>query len=241
MTAQRKLRALITGASRGIGRATAEAFAASNIDLVLVSRSQDQLDELTQTLQKQGGDARAFAINLSDVHQVKSQISQLLEDVGPVDVLVNNAGMGFTAELIDMSLADWQRVIDLNLTSAFQCIQAVLPGMRSQQQGTIINVVSVAGQQAFPQWGAYCASKFALMGLTKSLAQEERPHGIRVTAVCPGAVNTPLWDTDTVDADFDRTAMLKPADVAQSVLHIVQMPQHAVIEELVLMPNAGTF
>ena len=178
---------------------------------------------------------------MSEVGQVKSQISQLLDQVGPIDILINNAGMGYTGELIDMPLADWQRVLGLNVTSVFECVQAVLPGMRSQQQGTIINIVSIAGQQAFPQWGAYCASKFALMGFTKSLAQEERPHGIRVTAVCPGAVNTPLWDTDTVDADFDRSAMLKPENVAQSILHIVQMPQNAVIEELVLMPNAGTF
>ncbi|ABW30584.1 SDR family oxidoreductase [Acaryochloris marina] len=241
MTAQRKLRALITGASRGIGRATAEAFAASNIDLVLVSRSQAQLDELAQTLQEQGVEVRGVAINLSEVGQVKSQISQLLDQVGSIDILINNAGMGYTGELIDMPLADWQRVLGLNVTSVFECVQAVLPGMRSQQQGTIINIVSIAGQQAFPQWGAYCASKFALMGFTKSLAQEERPHGIRVTAVCPGAVNTPLWDTDTVDADFDRSAMLRPENVAQSILHIVQMPQNAVIEELVLMPNAGTF
>ncbi len=241
MTAQRKLRALITGASRGIGRATAKALAASNIDVVLVSRSQAQLGDLAQQLQQQGVEAQSFAIDLSEVDQVKSQMGQLLANVGPIDILINNAGMGYTADLIDMPLADWQRVLDLNLTSAFQCIQAVLPQMRSQQQGTIINVVSIAGQQAFPQWGAYCASKFALMGLTKALAQEERPHGIRVTAVCPGAVNTPIWDTETVDADFDRTAMLKPEDVAQSILHIVQMPQHAVIEELVLMPNAGAF
>lgn len=241
MTAQRKLRALITGASRGIGRATAEAFAASDIDLALVSRSQAQLADLAQKLQHLGVEAQSFAIDLSVVDQVKPQISQLMAEVGPIDILINNAGMGYTTDLIDMPLADWQGVLDLNLTSAFQCIQAVLPQMRSQQQGTIINVISIAGQQAFPQWGAYCASKFGLMGLTKALAQEERPYGIRVTAICPGAVNTPLWDTDTVDADFDRTAMLKPEDVAQSILYVVQMPQNAVIEELVLMPNAGAF
>lgn len=241
MIAQRKLRALITGASSGIGRATAEAFAASGMDLALVSRSHGPLADLAQSLTKQGVEAQPFAIDLSKVDQVKSQINNLMNDWGPIDVLINNAGMGCTADLIDMPLTDWQAVLDLNLTSVFQCVQAVLPQMRSQQQGTIINVISIAGQQAFPQWGAYCASKFGLMGLTKALAQEERQHGIRVTALCPGAVNTPLWDTKTVDADFDRSAMLKPENVAQSILHIVQMPQQAVIEELVLMPNAGAF
>jgi len=241
MAAQRNLRALITGASSGIGRATAEVFAASGMDLALVSRSHDALADLAQTLTKQGVEAKPFDLDLSKVDQVKSQIESLINDWGPIDVLINNAGMGYTADLLNTPLMDWQAVLDLNLTSVFQCVQAVLPQMRSQQQGTIINVISIAGQQAFPQWGAYCASKFGLMGLTKALAQEERQHGIRVTALCPGAVNTPLWDTKTVDEDFDRSAMLKPENVAQSILHIVQMPQQAVIEELILMPNAGAF
>lgn len=241
MTAQRKLRALITGASSGIGRATAEAFAKSGIDLALVSRSHGPLEDLARDLQRQGVEVKPFCIDLSKVDEVGTEISKLITNVGPIDILINNAGMGYTAALLDTPLTDWQAVLDLNLTSPFQCIQAVIPQMRSQQQGTIINVISIAGQQAFPQWGAYCASKFGFMGLTKALAQEERQYGIRVTAMCPGAVNTPLWDTPTVDADFDRTAMLKPEDVAQAILNIVQMPQNSVIEELVLMPNAGAF
>jgi short-subunit dehydrogenase len=132
-------------------------------------------------------------------------------------------------------------VIDLNLTSVFECTKAVLPGMRSSRSGSIINVVSIAGQQVFPNWGAYCVSKFGLMALSKAFAAEERAHGIRVCAICPGAVNTPIWDTETVQADFDRSAMLTPEIVAQSILQTVQLPQQAVIEELTLMPNAGTF
>jgi NAD(P)-dependent dehydrogenase (short-subunit alcohol dehydrogenase family) len=113
--------------------------------------------------------------------------------------------------------------------------------MRAQGHGTIINVISVAGRQAFPEWGAYCASKFGLMGLTKTLAQEEKVHGIRVIALCPGAVNTPLWDSATVQADFDRTFMLTADDVAQAIVTAALMPQHVVVDELVLMPNVGTF
>lgn len=241
MTAQKKLRALITGASSGIGRATAEVLAASGVDLALVSRSQESLSDLAEALKQQGIKAQPYCIDLSEVDRVNPQIGKLMDEFGPIDILINNAGMGYTAGLLDTPLTDWQAVLDLNLTSPFQCIQAVLPQMRSQQRGIIINVISIAGQQTFPQWGAYCASKFGLMGLSKALAQEERQHGIRVTALCPGAVNTPFWDTTTVDADFDRAAMLKPEDVAQSILNIVQMPQNAVVEELVLMPNAGTF
>jgi short-subunit dehydrogenase len=132
-------------------------------------------------------------------------------------------------------------VLDLNLTSVFQCIQGVLPGMRERASGTIVNVVSIAGQQVFPNWGAYCVSKFGLMALSKALAAEERQNGIRVTAICPGSVNTPLWDTETVQADFDRSAMLTPEIVAESILQIVMLPQQAVIEELTLMPHGGAF
>jgi short-subunit dehydrogenase len=241
MSTQRKLRALITGASSGIGRATAVAFAKSGIDLALVGRCQSRLTDLVEDLQALGVTVQPFSIDLAAVDQVSTQIRHLLDQFGSIDILINNAGIGYTAEVLDTPLTDWQVVLNLNLTSPFQCIQAVLPQMRSQQSGTIINVISVAGRQAFPQWGAYCASKFGLLGLTKTLAQEERPYGLRVTALCPGAVNTALWDTATVNADFDRTAMLNPEDVAQSILQIVQMPQHAVIEELVLMPNVGTF
>ncbi|NJK40549.1 MAG: SDR family oxidoreductase [Acaryochloridaceae cyanobacterium SU_2_1] len=241
MTLQHQPRALITGASTGIGKATAIAFAQAGLDLALVSRSQDALEDLAQDLRQAGRQVHTYGLDLAQVDQVAVQLGKILAEVGPLDILINNAGMGYTGALIDMPLSDWQGVMNLNLTSPFQCIQALLPQMRSQGRGTIVNIISIAGRQAFPDWGAYCASKFGLMGLTKSLAQEERQHGIRVIAICPGAVNTSLWDTPTVAADFDRSAMLTPEQVAQVILTAVQMPDQAVIEELVLMPNVGTF
>jgi NADP-dependent 3-hydroxy acid dehydrogenase YdfG len=234
-------RVLITGASRGIGKATALAFAKAGVSSVLLGRSIDQLQSTAEAVRASGSEAIAIQLDLSQVDRVKPRLTQILEEVGTIDLLVNNAGMGYTGSLVETSLADWQRIIDLNLTSPFQCIQAILPGMRSQQRGTIINVISIAGRQSFPDWGAYCASKFGLMGMTKTLAQEERPHGIRVVALCPGAVNTPLWDTDTVQADFDRSQMLTPEDVADAIVHAALLPQNVVLDELVLMPNAGTF
>lgn len=236
MTSSLQQRALITGASSGIGRATAHAFANAGIHLALVSRTEEKLDALAEELRPHV-EVQTYCIDLACVEQVAAGIAE----IGHVDILVNNAGMGYTAELADTSLDDWQSVLNLNLTSPFQCIQAVLPGMRSQGRGSIINVVSVGGRQVFGQWGAYCTSKFGLMALTKTLAIEERTHGIRVIAICPGAVNTALWDSSDVDADFDRSAMLTPEDVAQAIVAAVQLPQHAVIEEMVLMPNVGTF
>lgn len=241
MTSSIQRRALITGASSGIGRATALAFASSGIHVALVSRSVDQLKEVASEAQKAGVEAKAYPLDLAKVNQVHEQIDSIVAAFGPLDILVNNAGMAYTGDLINTPLADWQRVIDLNLTSVFQCIKGVLPGMRDRGNGLIINVVSIAGQQVFPNWGAYCVSKFGLMALSKTLAMEERANGIRVTAICPGSVNTPIWDTETVQADFDRSAMLTPEVVAESILHIASLPPEAVIEELTLMPSIGAF
>ncbi|WP_413162325.1 SDR family oxidoreductase [Capilliphycus salinus ALCB114379] len=241
MTSPIERRALITGASSGIGKATALAFAKAGIHVALVSRSQEQLETIAELARQAGVEANAYALDLAKVEQVHEQIDTIAAAFGPIDILVNNAGMGYTSPLASTPLTEWQQVLDLNLTSVFQCIQGVLPGMRERGSGTIVNVVSIAGQQVFPNWGAYCVSKFGLMALSKALAAEERAHGIRVSAICPGAVNTSLWDTETVQADFDRSAMLTPEMVAESILHIVMLPPQAVIEELTLMPHGGAF
>ncbi|NJN85477.1 MAG: SDR family oxidoreductase [Leptolyngbyaceae cyanobacterium SL_7_1] len=231
--------ALITGASSGIGRATAVAFAEAGVDLALVSRSQEKLAPLVQALQDKGVRAIGYGIDLADVGSVRGNMEAIVADFGAIDIVVNNAGMGYTGNLQDTPLSDWQQVIDLNVTSVFQCIQAVLPGMRHRHQGTIINIASIAAHQAFPGWGAYSVSKAGLLALSKTLAIEESASGIRVTTLCPGSVNTPLWDSVTVRADFDRSQMLTPEIVAQSILHIALLPPQAVVPELTLMPSAG--
>ncbi len=233
--------ALITGASSGIGKATAIAFAKAGINLVLVGRNQQKLDEVALQTRSFGVEVAVFIVDLSDLSQVHDKISALVETLPRLDIVINNAGMGYTNGLLETPLADWQRVIDLNVTSVFQVIQAVLPKLRSQKFGTIINLSSVAAHQTFPNWGLYCVSKFGLLALTKTLAAEERSYGIRAISMSPGSVNTELWDTDTVQADFDRSAMLTPEVVAASILYAAQMPQGATIEEMILLPTGGTF
>lgn len=232
--------ALVTGASSGIGRETALALAQVGFGVLLLGRSQTRLQALVDQIQTNNGVAIAISHDLAELDRNPALIADLASQY-PISVLVNCAGIGYTGPLATMPLADWQAVLAVNLTSALQCIQAVLPGMRARQQGTIVNVVSIAGEQVFPDWGAYSVSKFGLMALTKTLALEERPHGVRVSAICPGSVNTPLWDTETVQADFNRDAMLTPDVVAKSILHLIQLPPEAVIETLTLMPHAGTF
>lgn len=241
MTPQTERYALITGASSGIGKATSLAFAQAGIHLALVSRNQTQLQQVAEQAATYGVKAHIYPADLADLTQVRQTIAAIAEALPAIDILVNNAGMAYTGTLAEMPLQDWQQVLNLNLTSVFQCIQGILPTMRQRQRGTIINVASIAGHQVFPEWGAYCVSKFGLVALSKTLAAEERPHGIRVVTISPGSVNTPIWDTNTVNADFDRTQMLTPEIVAQTILYAALLPETAVIEDLTLMPNAGTF
>jgi short-subunit dehydrogenase len=241
MTHPTKPYALITGASSGIGRATAIAFAQAGYPLALVARDTAKLASVAAEVAAFGVEAQVYPIDLADIDQVKTRVAAIAAACEPLQILVNNAGMGYTGALADMPLSAWQQVLNLNLTSVWQCIQAVLPTMRQQQRGTIINVASIAGYQVFPDWGAYCVSKFGLVALSKTLAAEERDHGIRVVTISPGAVNTPIWDTDTVQSEFDRSQMLTPDLVAQSILYTVQLPERAVVETLTLLPNAGTF
>ena len=204
-----------------------------------MSRSQEKLEAVASAANETGVKAKVYPLDLAQISQVKEKMSAIAADFGPIDILVNNAGMGYTGTLSETPLSDWLQVMNINLTSVFQCILGILPPMRDRGRGTIINVASVAGKQPFPNWGAYSVSKAGLIALSKTLAAEERTHGIRVTAICPGAVNTELWDTETVHLDFDRSAMLTPQIVAQSILHIALLPAQAVIEELTLMPSAG--
>ena len=225
---------LVTGGSKGIGKEVVLELAKAGAIVAIASRQvPENLAEL--------GIHRAYSIDLAEVDSVSAKVQIIINDLEGLDILINSAGMAYTAEILETSLADWQKVLNLNLTSVFECIRAVLPTMRSQNSGTIINIASIAAKQAFPTWGAYSASKFGLLGLTQALAAEERGHGIKVMAICPGSVNTPLWDTlaPEVSTNFDRKAMLDAKTVAVMIMTMLSLPANAIIQELVLMPNAG--
>lgn len=233
------LKVLVTGASSGIGRATALAFAQAGYQVALVGRSASKLEAVVVEAAAFGGVAKPFVIDLGLLDQIQPQMAAIASEFGPIEILVNCAGMGYTNLLRETSLEDWQQVLDLNLTSIFQTTLAILPQMRDRGQGTIINVASIAAHNAFPEWGAYCVSKAALVAFGKVLAMEERSYGIRVMTISPGSVNTPIWDTDSVKADFDRSMMLSPEVVAQSILQAALFPQSVVIEEMTILSNAG--
>ena len=232
--------ALITGASRGIGRRTAELLARKGWDLQLIARRGDQLEQLSAELRPMGVQVDFRSVDLTDPQVIAPELTELLKQGPPPAVLINNAGAAYTGDLLTMPLERWQWLMQLNVTSVMQVCAAVVPAMRANG-GLVINLNSHAARNAFPQWGAYCVSKAALASFTRCLAEEERAHGIRACTLTLGAVNTPLWDAETVQSDFDRRAMLSVDQAAETLVNLAEQPVNQVIEDLTLMPAAGAF
>ncbi len=187
--------ALITGASQGIGRATALLFAERGARVVLAARSADKLAAVEAEIKQAGGQALAVTLDVSDEEQVKSGIKQVLEHFGHIDILVNNAAITRDQLQMRMKRADWDSVIQTNLTGVHLCCQAVIPGMLKQRSGRIINITSVVAQTGNPVQANYIASKAGVIGLTKALAMEIASRGITVNAVAPGFIDTAMTES----------------------------------------------
>ncbi len=231
---------LITGASRGIGRATAKAFADSGWDLLLTSRSENDLESLIKEIDNTKIKAFYKSIDLSNPNDISKGIDELMNNGLIPSVVINNAGVAWTGDILSMPLDKWEWIMQINLTSIFQVCSKVIPLMR-KKGGLVINVSSHASRNSFPQWGAYCVSKAALLSFTKCLAEEERKNFIRACTLTLGSVNSSLWDSDTVDMNFDRDSMLSVEQVAFELLHLANQPRNQIIEDLTLMPSGGAF
>ncbi len=204
----------------------------------MTARSADQLDQLGSQLRNQGVSVASAAIDLTQADAIGSAMADLLQRGETPSVLINNAGAAYTGDLLAMPLERWQWLLQLNVTSVMQVCSAVVPAMR-ENGGLVINISSHAARNAFPQWGAYCVSKAALASFTRCLAEEERANGIRACTLTLGAVNTPLWDAETVQSDFDRRAMLSVDQAAETLANLAMQPSNQLIEDLTLMPAAG--
>ena len=233
--------ALITGASRGIGASAARCFASAGYNLLLTARPSAEFQILADEVRETGCQVETAGIDFSDADSVAPGVRELCSRGMRPSVVINNAGAAWNGSLADMPLESWQWLFQLNLCSVFQICQVVVPALREQGGGLIVNVSSHAARQAFPGWGAYCASKAALASFSRCLAEEERQHGIRVSTLTLGSVNTPLWDSETVHCSFDRRAMLSADQVARTLLFLAQQPHQQVVEDLTLMPAVGAF
>ena len=207
---------------------------------MLTARSADQLEQLASELSAKGVSVAYEAIDLTQPEVIAAAMAVLLQQGATPSVLINNAGAAYTGDLLAMPLERWQWLLQLNVTSVMQVCSAVVPAMR-ENGGLVINISSHAARNAFPQWGAYCVSKAALASFTRCLAEEERGHGIRACTLTLGAVNTPLWDAETVQSDFDRRAMLSVDQAAETLANLAMQPSNQLIEDLTLMPAAGAF
>ena len=232
--------ALITGATKGIGKSTAQTFARAGWNLILLGRDIRNLQDLKNELSTTGVQINILAFDLSQSDKVDQYLNQCINSYGCPTVVINNAGFAFNGELVSMPLDKWQEIIQVNLTSVFQICSCIVPLMRNKG-GLIINVSSHAANNAFPNWGAYCVSKAALASFTKCLREEERKNSIRACTINLGSVNTPLWDSEFVDSDFNKDSMLSSDKVSETILFIAEQPKSQLIEDLTLMPATGAF
>jgi len=229
--------ALVTGAGRGIGRAIAVAFAAEGAAVALAARSRADLAGVAGEIRERDGRALAVPTDVTQDGAVEALVEQTLADLGRIDVLVTSAGTAAFGAVADSKPADWDTMLALNLRAVMVCCRAVLPAMLRQRTGTIINVGSIASKRALPGSAVYTATKTAIDAFSRVLAEELRPHGVRVGVLVAGAVDTPLWDT--LGSSPPREKMLRPEDVARAAVLMAALPPHASLEELTLLPAGG--
>ena len=229
--------AVVTGAGRGIGRAIAGAFAAEGADVVLASRTREDLERVAAEIERAGGRARVVPTDVADDAAVGRLAAETVGALGGIDLLVTAAGVASFGPVAAAGPRDWDAMLTVNLRATMVCCRAVLGPMLGRGRGTIINVASIAASRPIPGAAAYTATKAAIVGFSRVLAEELRTGGVRVGVLVPGAVDTPLWDT--IPGGPDRARMLRPEDVARAAVLMATLPPGATLEELTLLPAGG--
>lgn len=231
MTSLKSTRAIVTGASKGIGRAIAERLANEGANLALLARSEDLLKDRVADCIKRGVEARAFACDVAHEAAVTNAISGAIDWLGGVDLLVNNAGLGYFGSIDELTVTQFDEMIDTNMRGVFLCSRAVVPRMKADGGGVIVNIASIAGKAGSLGGTGYVGSKFGVMGMSECMGLDLRPHNIRVAAICPGSVNAP-------DFRQNRSTRVKPenmiqaSDVAEAVVYVASQPSRIFIREL---------
>jgi 3-oxoacyl-[acyl-carrier protein] reductase len=228
--------AFVTGATQGIGRATAFALGRAGYRVGVCARTAAKVESLIAELQAEGIEAAGAAADVADPGQVRRAVALVVERLGEIGVLVNNAGVLIARPFEELTLEDWDATMATNLRSLYLVTREVLPGMRRRREGTIVNVASLAGRNGFAGGTAYTASKHAVLGFARSLMLEVRKEGVRVVTVCPGSVDTGLL-LDQPMLTPNRERILQPEDVADAILHAIQLPCRALVSELDIRPT----
>jgi NADP-dependent 3-hydroxy acid dehydrogenase YdfG len=224
--------AIVTGSSKGIGRAVALALAQQGVTVVLAARNSALLSGVEQEITAAGGTAAAIPTDVTSEHAVEHLIAETRKRFGRIDILINNAGVGIFSNVADMPLESFDQMMNVNLKGVFLCSRAVLPSMKSQQHGEIINVASLAGKNSFAGGSVYSATKWGLIGFSRSLMLEVREFNVRVITIAPGSVNTGFADKERNDE-----MIIQPEDVADTVIFALSMPSRVNVSEIDIRPT----
>lgn len=226
-------RYLITGASRGIGRAIAEKLAGPGDCLFLHGRDRDALAETCRLVEAK----QAKSISLSYDLREPAAIQKMVDEIGtePLDALINNAGIAFIKPFADITLEEWQATFAVNVTAPFLLTQRLLPLMKAGS--SIVNILSIAAKTGFPNWSSYCMSKFALEGFSQAVREEARPRGIRVLNIYPAATSTEIWNG--VEGEWPREKMLSAGEIGEAVAYALSRPADVAVENISLQNVSG--
>ena len=230
--------ALITGASTGLGKSLTFELSRNGFDVILASRNLDKLKQIAHKISKFGCRAHPFKLDVRSDESV-NDLKKFAKDIGFIDVIINNAGFGKFDEIRNLEVQDWDEQMSVNLRGSFLVTKYFCKDMINLKKGTIVFINSVAGKKAYPYSSAYVASKFGLLGFSRSLREELREHNIKVISIHPGAINTQFWEN--VEADFSRDDMMDSDNVAKTIVHAVLTPDNVVLEEIDIQRTLGDF
>ena len=229
MTDLKNKNALITGAGKGIGKAIALALAKEGVNIILVARTQEEIDSVAAKVRSLRVKALAITADVADINSVNTAVNKALAEFGTIDILINNAGIAAFGKFLELEPTDWERIIQVNLMGTYYVTRAVLPNMIERQTGDIINISSTAGLSGNALTSAYSASKFAVLGLTESLMQEVRKHNIRVTALTPSTVATDMAKELNL-TDGNPETVMQAEDMAELIIAQLKLNRRVFIK-----------
>jgi 3-oxoacyl-[acyl-carrier protein] reductase len=234
--------ALVTGATRGLGRAIAARLAAEGASVAILGRDKEKARAVAAELSGGGTPCYGVAADVAVLEDVERAVGKAQSVLGPIDILVTNAGIGVIGPVAEADPADWRRMMETNYLGTAHAIRAVLPGMLERGRGDIVAIASAGGTKGYPDWSGYCATKWAVVGFMECLAQEVSTQGVRVCTLCPGGIDTPFWDDLNQDLHRSGTAsragLMRPEDVAETLMLQLRLPRSVLLKRTLFFPTS---
>lgn len=234
--------ALVTGATRGLGRAIATRLAAEGASVAILGRDIKASRATAAELSGTGSPCYAVAGDVTDPASVERAVGKAQNILGPVDILVTNAGIGIIGPVAEADPADWRAMMETNYLGTAHAVRAVLPGMLDRGRGDIVAIASAGGTRGYPDWSGYCATKWAVVGFMECLAQEVTSRGVRVCTLCPGGIDTPFWDDLNQDihriGSDSRATLMRPEDVAETLMLQLRLPRSVLVKRTLFFPTS---